>query len=142
MKTPIETINAFYQHIITKNVEGITNSYVKSEELYVILEGPRLSNRGYSNISKGWVDFCASGLTLDSIEWIEGPYEEPSNGMAWVGGVIVLTVSVGGKTFTQTFRSSFVLTKKGEEVEWKIKHEHVSAALEDPYGIGDWLKAN
>ena len=58
--------------------------------------------------------------------------------MAWVGGVIVLTVALQEQRFTKTFRASFVLTRQGEE--WKIKHEHVSAAQEDPYGIGDWLK--
>ena len=58
--------------------------------------------------------------------------------MAWLAGIIRLAVKVKDKTFTQTFRASFVLLK--EEGFWKIRHEHVSGALEDPYGIGDWLK--
>ncbi|MEM6802747.1 MAG: nuclear transport factor 2 family protein, partial [Bacteroidota bacterium] len=93
---------------------------------------------GHKNISKGWKDFCESGLTLESIKWTEGPYEDIEGKMAWVGGIIELSIAVQGRTFTQTFRSSFVLRKVGED--WRIMHEHVSAALEDPYGIGDWLK--
>ena len=137
--TAIQTINNFYQNIIDGSVEGITNSYENSEELYVILEGPRLSNRGAKNIFKGWADFCASDLTLEKIDWIEGPYAEEKKEMAWVGGVINLTVGIKSKTFTKTFRASFVLTQSSDNT-WKIKHEHVSGAQEDPYGIGDWLK--
>lgn len=139
MMTSIEAINASYQHIIDRDADAICEGYAPLESLYVILEGPRLSNRGHANISKGWRDFCASGLTLDSIDWIEGPFCEEHEHMAWVGGIIVLKISVKGKSFERTFRATFVLTRdKGED--WKIKHEHVSAAMEDPYGIGDWLK--
>ena len=137
---PAETITQFHAAVAAKDIEAIKHAYVESEELYVILEGPRLSNRGHANISKGWTDFCNSGLSLESITWTEGPYEDIEGNMSWVGGVIVLSVAVGERTFTQTFRSTFVLLK--EENHWKIKHEHVSAALEDPYGIGDWLKEN
>jgi len=135
---PAETITQFHAAVAAKDIEAIKHAYVESEELYVILEGPRLSNRGHANISKGWTDFCNSGLSLESISWTEGPYEDIEGNMSWVGGVIVLSVAVGERTFTQTFRSTFVLLKEGDL--WKIKHEHVSAALEDPYGIGDWLK--
>jgi len=135
----IEAINQSYRHIIEKSIEGICNGYVDSEELYVILEGPRLSNRGAKNIFKGWGDFCNSPITLENIEWTEGPYTEEMENMAWVGGIVDLTVAVQGKTFTKTFRATFVLTKP-DGINWKIKHEHVSAAHEDPYGIGDWLK--
>jgi hypothetical protein len=31
--------------------------------------------------------------------------------------------------------SGFILAGR-----WLIRHEHVSGALQDPYGIGDWLK--
>lgn len=138
MKGPIESIKDFHQHVMDKNVEAINGAYVESEDLYVILEGPRLSNRGHSNISKGWKDFCESGLSLESIVWTEGPYVETHMGMAWVGGVMELAIAVNGREFTQTFRGTFVMLN--ESGKWKIKHEHVSAALEDPYGIGDWLK--
>jgi ketosteroid isomerase-like protein len=138
--SPIETINHFYQAIIDKRVEDIRLSYVPSEETYVILEGPRYTTLGFEKIAKGWGYFCNSPLTLNKIEWVEGPIEETSIDMAWVGGMIVLTVEVKGKEFAVQFRSTFVL-RKNEENNWQIKHEHVSAPLEDPYGIGDWLLA-
>lgn len=138
MKGPLEVINSMYQHIIDKNAVAISQSYAESEDLYVILEGPRLSNRGHANISKGWADFCDTKLRLESIKWTEGPLVETHDTMAWLGGIVVLEIAVDEKRFSQTFRASFVLIKQGGE--WKIKHEHVSAALEDPYGIGDWLK--
>jgi ketosteroid isomerase-like protein len=137
--SPTETINHFYQTIIDKNLAEIHSNYVHSEETYVILEGPRYTTLGYEKIAKGWGDFCNSTLTLNKIEWIEGPFEETSVDMAWVAGMIVLTVEVKGKEFAVQFRSTFVL-RKNEENIWQIKHEHVSAPLEDPYGIGDWLK--
>lgn len=136
--TPTAAVNASFQNIIAKNADAICEGYHKSEELYVILEGPRLSNRGHENISKGWRDFVDSGLSLLDVTWTEGPFEEVTSDMAWVGGVIVLKIEVNGRTFEQVFRSTFVLTK--QDNQWKIKHEHVSAAHEDPYGIGDWLK--
>jgi ketosteroid isomerase-like protein len=137
--SPTETINHFYQAIIDKRVEDIRTSYVPSEETYVILEGPRYTTLGFEKIAKGWGDFCNSPLTLNKIEWVEGPFEETSTDMAWVGGMIVLTVEVKGKEFSVQFRSTFVL-RNNEANQWQIKHEHVSAPLQDPYGIGDWLK--
>ena len=161
--TPITTINAFFQAIIDKNAAKIGSFYVQDVHTYVVLEGPRLTTLGFEKIQKGWFDFCDSRLTLDSIDWLEGPFSEAETAMAWVGGVIKLTVSIGNeKSFEQTFRASFVL-KKGENTDlssqrhegvftsptsdisrsksvWLIRHEHVSGALADPYGIGDWLK--
>lgn len=139
--SPIDAINASYQHIIDKDADAICDGYANEATLYVILEGPRLSNRGHKSISKGWRDFCAAPMSLESITWTEGPYEEEKGNMAWVGGVISLAVKVKGKVFKRIFRATFVLTK-ADDGDWKIKHEHVSAAMEDPYGIGDWLKDN
>ena len=59
--------------------------------------------------------------------------------MAWVEGMIGLTVEVKGKGFTFQFRLTFILRKNVINI-WQIKHEHVSAPLESPYGISDWLK--
>lgn len=136
--TPTAAVNQSFQNIIDKNADAICAGYFESEDLYVILEGPRLSNRGHVNISKGWRDFVNSGLSLLDVRWTEGPYEEVTENMAWIGGIIVLKIEVKGRTFEQVFRATFVLTK--QDNQWKIKHEHVSAAHEDPYGIGDWLK--
>lgn len=140
MNTALETINQHYQVIINKDIDGICSKYVPSEETYVVLEGPRLTTIGYEKIKKGWTDFCNSSLQLLSIEWIEGPFAEEHETMAWVAGIIKLKVNVNNKEFENTFRSSFVLIK--HEGVFKIKHEHVSLVHPDPYGIGDWLKKN
>lgn len=135
---PAATIHAFYQHIIDKNTDEIGHHYVNSPNTYVVLEGPRLTTKGYEKIMNGWRDFCQSNLSLHSIEWQEGPFCEEMENMAWLSGVIALKVEANGKQFSNTFRATFVVVK--EESKWKIKHEHVSAAMSDPYGIGDWLK--
>ena len=176
--TAIETVNQFFQAIIDKKAAKISTFYVQDEQTYVVLEGPRLTTLGFSKIEKGWFDFCDSKLTLDSIEWLEGPFSEEESKMAWVGGILKLTVAIGEQPFAQIFRASFVLKKgkKGKNTEgvsdvgfgmsdvgetvptsemslrgtkqpnpksvWLIRHEHVSGALTDPYGIGDWLKKN
>jgi ketosteroid isomerase-like protein len=139
MNSAIQTINEHYQVIINKNLEAICAKYVISPDTYVILEGPRLTTIGFEKIKKGWTDFCASALQLQSIDWVEGPFADEADTMAWVAGIIVLSVQVKDKVFENTFRSTFVLLKQDEI--WKIKHEHVSIAHPDPYGIGDWLKA-
>jgi ketosteroid isomerase-like protein len=136
--TALQVINEHYQVIINKNIDGICSKYVPSEETYVILEGPRLTTIGFEKIKKGWTDFCGSSLKLISIVWVEGPFAEETAEMAWVAGIIKLKVSVNDTEFENIFRSSFVLVKHNGE--WKIKHEHVSIAHTDPYGIGDWLK--
>jgi ketosteroid isomerase-like protein len=138
MIKPTETINDFYQAIKAKNYEHIHGFYVKSDQTYVILEGPRYTTLGFPLIAKGWIDFCQSGLSLEAITWVEGPFEEAVTEMAWVAGMIILSVAVNEKVFSVQFRASFVL--RNVEENWKIIHEHVSAPLDDPYGIGDWLK--
>lgn len=139
MSSAVESIGSFYEAIILKEVNRICASYIPNEDTYVILEGPRYATLGFSKISKGWFDFCNSGLSLEKIEWVEGPFSEESTDMAWIGGQIVLTVGLNGQSFTRQFRASFVLRKDADGA-WKIRHEHVSGPLEDPYGIGDWLK--
>ena len=141
MKTAIDQINTFYSAIIRKEVAHICQNYVPDEETYVFVEGPRYSTTGYSNISRGWQDFCDSGLKLEKIEWVEGPFTEENEDLAWVAGMILLTVAVKGQLIQRKFRATYVL-RKNETGHWKIRHEHVSAPLNDPYGIGDWLKKN
>jgi ketosteroid isomerase-like protein len=136
--TPVDTVNAHYQVIIDKDVEGICDKYLASPNTYVVLEGPRLTTMGHERISKGWRDFCASALRLRSIEWVEGPFCHETPAMAWVAGIIRLDISHNAIGFENTFRASFVLLSTDEG--WKISHEHVSVAHPDPYGIGDWLK--
>ena len=132
------SISKFYDAIIRRDINCINASYCKDENTYVILEGPRLSTKGYTLISKGWKDFSTSKIALEKIIWTEGPFEEITGNMGWISGIIELHVSINKKTFMNTFRASFVLKKI--ENKWKIRHEHVSAPHEDPYGVGDWLQ--
>lgn len=130
-------IEKFWDAVIRKDMQGIEEAYVPVEETYVILEGPRYSTLSFSKIIKGWGDFSNSPINLLNIVWVEGPFEEIDNEMAWIGGITDITISVKEKEFTTRFRCSFVM--KNIDGDWKIKHEHVSAPLKDPYGIGDWL---
>jgi ketosteroid isomerase-like protein len=138
MQIAIDTINQHYTAIIQKDLASICDKYMPSEETYVVLEGPRLTTIGFEKIKKGWTDFCASSLQLLDIAWVEGPFAEETAAMAWVAGIIRLKVKVAENEFENIFRASFVLLP--HEGQWKIKHEHVSVAHPDPYGIGDWLK--
>ena len=132
-------IRAFYKSIMDKRVEDILDAYRQDDATYVILEGPRLSTKGFSKIAPGWRDFCESSITLDSIEWLEGPFDLDFQDNCILSGIIRLIGSVNEDlNFDNTFRASFVLLKKNETFE--IIHEHVSGALSDPYGIGDWKK--
>ncbi len=133
------SIGEFYKAVIAKDVERIVASYTNSPDTYVFVEGPRYSTLGIERIAKGWRDFCAAPMALESITWTEGPWSEEHGDMAWVAGILVLRVKVKERVFEQTFRASFVLRKNAAGA-WQIRQEHVSAPLEDPYGIGDWLK--
>lgn len=141
MMSPTQTVNAFFDAIMAKDVKAICDTYVPSPTTYVVLEGPRYTTLGYDKIALGWSDFCSSPLSLSSIQWVEGPFEEMSTDMAWVAGQIILTVQTNGKSFAVKFRATFVL-RQGATQAWQIRHEHVSGPLPDPYGIGDWLKKN
>ncbi|MEO0044303.1 MAG: hypothetical protein RL329_3751 [Bacteroidota bacterium] len=138
--TPSQAINHFYQAIIDKDVEKIIHFYVPDEKTYVILEGPRYATLGFNKIRKGWRDFCDCALTIHSIEWVEegSPFGESNGDMAWLAGVIHLAGTVRGKPLLRKFRASFVLRK--HEESWRIQHEHISAPMNDPYDMGDWLK--
>ncbi len=135
----IEFVKNFHQAVTNKEIDAICDAYMPSPETYVVLEGPRYTTLGYEQIAKGWKDFCKSSISLKSVNWTEGPFSEETSEMAWMAGVLDLTVMVKEKEFTVKFRGTFILTKDSQG-NWKIKHEHVSAPLEDPYGIGDWLQ--
>jgi len=135
----LDVIAGHYQAIVDKNLPAILEKYVPSEDTYVILEGPRLTTVGFEKIKKGWMDFCHSAICLLGIEWLEGPFYQQTPAMAWVAGIIRLRVSVEERAFENTFRATFVLVPDADGY-WRIRHEHVSGALPDPYGIGDWLK--
>jgi ketosteroid isomerase-like protein len=138
MMTPVDFIRHFYNSIIEKRVNDIIHSYLDSEEVYVILEGPRLSTKGIKKIASGWADFCDSSIELHSIQWEDGPYIHEAKDSASVIGIILMKGLIAGKIFETTFRASFFLIHKDNR--YFIVHEHVSGALTDPYGIGDWKK--
>jgi hypothetical protein len=141
MSSAAEFIDHFYQAIIRKELETIRASYWPEPETYVILEGPRLATQGYTKIAEGWGDFCQSAITLQGIEWLEGPFEYPFADSITLAGVIRLWGSIPGMLdFDNTFRTTFLLKKT--ETGFNILHEHVSGAMSDPYGIGDWKKKN
>ena len=133
-----QRIRKFWIAISERDMDEIRNGYCPDEDTYVVLEGPRLATKGFSMIMKGWGDFVTSSISLDKIIWTEGPYEEIVGDIGWIGGVTDLYISIGDKEIMTTFRSSFVMKKI--DGDWKIRHEHVSAAHPDPYGVGDWLK--
>lgn len=134
-------LDKFFQAIIDKREEDIRLSYWPGDETYVILEGPRLATLGFAKISEGWIDFCRSKIFLDRVEWLEGPMEFPFEGSVTLAGVIRLVGGIdGGEPFDKTFRATFLL--RDSVWGWKILHEHVSGALTDPYGIGDWKRQN
>ncbi len=133
-----DRITKFFNAIITRDIEEIKNGYCQDEKTYVVLEGPRFSTKGFAKIAEGWSDFTDSPIGMDKIVWTEGPFEEIVGDMGWISGITELYLTVGDKKVFNTFRSSFVF--KREDNDWKIRHEHVSAPHEDPYGIGDWKK--
>ncbi|NER48490.1 MAG: nuclear transport factor 2 family protein [Symploca sp. SIO1A3] len=139
MKTAIDQINSFFQSVIRQEVAQICQNYVPDEETYVFVEGPRYSTLGYTKIAKGWGDFFDSGIKEEKCEWLEGPFTEESGDLAWVAGLILVTLTVKGKPIQGKFRATFVL-KKNEAHQWQIRHEHLSAPIDDPFGVGDWLK--
>ncbi|WP_373530087.1 nuclear transport factor 2 family protein [Nostoc sp.] len=141
MTTALEQVDRFFNAILSKEVVQICQNYIPKENTYVFVEGPRYSTIGYTNIAKGWQDFCDSALKLENIEWVEGPFTEECEQVAWVAGIVLITVAVKDKLSQQKFRSTFIL-QKDEIGSWQIRHEHLSAPLQDPYGIGDWLKKN
>lgn len=131
-------IEKFWDAVRANEMDGIKEAYVPSEKTYVILEGPRYSTKGTDLIFKGWGDFINSPINLTSIVWVEGPFEEIEGNLGWVSGITDISIQVNDKEFTTRFRCTFVMALY--EGDWKIRHEHVSAPMEDPYGIGDWLK--
>lgn len=131
-------IELFWDAVKAKEIAGIKDAYISSESTYVILEGPRYSTMGTAAIFKGWQDFLDSKIQMNAYEWVEGPFEEVEGTIGWIGGITDLSLKVGDKIFSNRFRISFVMKKY--EGNWKIRHEHVSAPMVDPYGVGDWLK--
>ena len=136
----IEATEAHFAAIINKDVEPILNSYSRSEDLLVFVEGPRWATLGYENVARGWRDFISSDIALKSCVWVENLQSKIIGEMGFVGGIVELQVQIKDKSLTIRFRGTFVFEKSADG-EWRIVHEHFSQPAADPYGIGDWLKS-
>lgn len=131
----------FFRAVIEKRADDIIDHYVPSAGLYVHVEGPRWSTTGFDKVATGWRAFTNAPLSVEQIEWVEGPHSEANEDMAWVGGIVEMTVRVGENTNKIRLRGTYVVRRSPEDGHWRIMHEHFSQPATDPYGIGDWLPA-
>jgi ketosteroid isomerase-like protein len=130
---------AHFQAVVEKRVADIIDHYTNSESLYVFVEGPRWSTIGFERVSTGWRAFHDAPLSVTAVEWIEGPFFQATEQLAWIAGITELHVQVGDEHKAVRFRGTFVLQPESDG-QWRIVHEHFSQPAADPYGIGDWLK--
>ncbi len=133
----LDAIKKLITAVGERDLAGILNSYEKSDELYVFLEGPRWSSRTYDSVSTGWTSWINANIHITKHEWIEGPVEVTGGGLASVQGMMNLHTVSPAQTKIIKARGTWVL-REGADGEWRIVHEHVSAPMEDPYGTGDW----
>jgi len=132
------TVNHF-EAIREKRLVEILDSYARSEELLVFVEGPRWETHGYENVAKGWRDFIGSEISMVRCAWLPGVRSKKIGEMGFVAGIVELEVKIKDQFSAIKFRGTFVLEKESDGI-WRIVHEHFSQPAEDPYGIGDWLK--
>ena len=141
LRTPysaIEAVESHFRAVVAKDAAEIVGRYVPREDLYVFVEGPRWSTVGHEAVATGWRAFCAAAMSVRAIDWVEGPRAAASDGMAWVAGVVDLSVAFAdGGQRTVRLRGTHVLERTASG--WQVAHEHFSQPAADPYGIGDWL---
>lgn len=135
----IELSRKHFDSVSRKKIDEIINAYAASEDLLVFVEGPRWATVEFKNVSKGWCDFVASEIAVESCNWVENLQSKIAGEMGFVAGVVELKVKIKNETKTIRFRGTFVFERNAGN-EWKIIHEHFSQPAADPYGIGDWLK--
>lgn len=141
MENFVENSHNHFQDVINKRIENIVDHYANSEELLVFVEGPRWVTHGFNMVSKGWRDFNDSSILVESCEWIEfEPMAKVIGDCGVIAGIVEMNVNIGGVKKNIKFRGTFVLQKETDG-KWRIFHEHFSQPAEDPYGVGDWLKA-
>ncbi|MCS6873154.1 MAG: nuclear transport factor 2 family protein [Pyrinomonadaceae bacterium] len=138
MKKLLETIENHFRFAVEKNVEGILDSYSKSEDLLVFVEGPRWATLGYEAVAKGWRDYCISSINLKRCEWVEVLKGQENGDIGFLAGIVDVEAEINGELRKIRFRGTFVLKNEGDR--WRIVHEHFSQPASDPYGVGDWLK--
>lgn len=135
---PTKWADDFIGTIIGERIAEVISSYDPSDETYVFLEGPRWSTKTGERVAFGWKAFLNSPIRMVSHRWSEGPFAVVEGKMAWIAGIVDLTVRVGDRTVELTLRGTYVL-REHRPGEWGVVHEHFSKPLEDPYGLGDWL---
>jgi ketosteroid isomerase-like protein len=141
MENFVEISTKHFADVAQKRIEEIINHYANTEELLVFVEGPRWVTHGFDKVSKGWRDFNDSSIFVESCKWIEfEPLAKVIGDCGVIAGIVEMNVNIGGVKKVIKFRGTFVLQKEADG-EWRIFHEHFSQPAEDPYGVGDWLKA-
>ena len=134
----IEAVEDHFRAVMAKDAAEIVGRYVPREDLYVFVEGPRWSTVGHEAVATGWRAFCAAAMSVRAINWVEGPRAGVAGQMAWVAGVVDLSVAFAdGGQRTVRLRGTHVLERTASG--WQVAHEHFSQPAADPYGIGDWL---
>ncbi|MBS1797716.1 MAG: nuclear transport factor 2 family protein [Acidobacteria bacterium] len=128
-----------FEAVAEKNIDRILNFYADAPELLVFVEGPRWATRSFENVSRGWVDFVGSAISVKSCRWVEIIESRTFADSGFVAGIVEMIAEIGGNLKTIRFRGTFVFQKEADE-NWRVIHEHFSQPAEDPYGIGDWLK--
>lgn len=146
-------VRGLLEAIVEGRVEDVISCYAPSASTYVFLEGPRSSTRGIERIAEGWRAFVESPLEVASWRWVEGPFEDGTEELAWLAGELELGVrsrgdespgseALGSEGRRVRLRASYVARRSEDDGGWRIVHEHVSLPAEDPYGMGDWLKGS
>jgi ketosteroid isomerase-like protein len=140
MDAILDAAQALFKDITDLNMEAVIDRYAHDDNLYVHLEGPRWTNRGFENVARGWRAFFASPLRMQQIEWIEGPLTQQSGTLGYIAGVVQIHYRVNEREGMLKLRGTFVM-RQDADGKWRVLHEHFSQPLDDPYGFGDWLKA-
>jgi ketosteroid isomerase-like protein len=133
----LKVVENLLTSIRERNLQGILNSYEQSDDLYVFLEGPRWSSRTYTSVSTGWTAWFNASLEITGHEWLEGPAEITVGDLTTLQGIMNMHTHTPAQTKILKIRGTWVM-RRGEDGQWRIVHEHVSAPMEDPYGTGDW----
>lgn len=129
-----------FHAVVARDLDAVVGRYAPGDRPYVFVEGPRWSTRGHERVAVGWRAFADAPLTVDRVEWVEGPVEQVEGPLGWIAGIVELVVRAAGVERRVRFRGSFVMHRDAAGA-WRIVHEHFSQPTADPYGIGDWLSA-
>jgi ketosteroid isomerase-like protein len=135
---PTKWADDFISAIIGERIAEVISGYDPSDDTYVFLEGPRWSTKTGERVAFGWEAFLNSPIRMVSHSWSEGPFAVVEGSMAWIAGVVDLSVRVGDRDMNIRLRGTYVL-REHQPGTWGIVHEHFSQPLADPYAMGDWL---